>query len=219
MRLPQVLKVAAEVSRGMDYLHQRKIIHRDLKAANLLMDEHGIVKVGWPPAMVPRGERVEVEVAVWLLPHRVLGQAVGSIRSGCASKARACSPKPIAHRRHGRQPRSSPAIWPWVRCARRRANPHHIQACTLVRTCDMFPQARAHTNTSPCAHAYTRTHTPMHTCIHTHAHTHTHTPMHTHTCTHTHTYTHTYIHTHTCTTPHVRRLRTLAWRASSGPAA
>jgi len=45
MRLSQVLKVAVEVSRGMDYLHQRKIVHRDLKAANLLMDEHGIVKV------------------------------------------------------------------------------------------------------------------------------------------------------------------------------
>ena len=46
MRLSQVLKVAVEVSRGMDYLHQRKIVHRDLKAANLLMDDHGIVKVG-----------------------------------------------------------------------------------------------------------------------------------------------------------------------------
>jgi serine/threonine protein kinase len=46
LRLSQILKIATEVSRGMDYLHQRKIIHRDLKAANLLMDDHAIVKVG-----------------------------------------------------------------------------------------------------------------------------------------------------------------------------
>lgn len=42
-RAPQVLKVCVEVSRGMDYLHQRKIIHRDLKATNLLLDENGTV--------------------------------------------------------------------------------------------------------------------------------------------------------------------------------
>lgn len=43
--LVQILKIATEVARGMDYLHQRKIIHRDLKAANLLLDEHEVVKI------------------------------------------------------------------------------------------------------------------------------------------------------------------------------
>eukprot|EP00877_Chromochloris_zofingiensis_P013896 jgi/Chrzof1/8760/Cz03g23150.t1 len=45
LKLSQILKVAVEVSRGMDYLHQRKIIHRDLKAANLLLDENHTVKI------------------------------------------------------------------------------------------------------------------------------------------------------------------------------
>ncbi|MBA0760240.1 hypothetical protein Gotri_022999 [Gossypium trilobum] len=40
MRLPSLLKVAIDVSKGMNYLHQNNIIHRDLKAANLLMDEN-----------------------------------------------------------------------------------------------------------------------------------------------------------------------------------
>lgn len=45
LKLTQVLKIGVEVSRGMDYLHQRKIIHRDLKAANLLLDENRTVKI------------------------------------------------------------------------------------------------------------------------------------------------------------------------------
>ncbi|KZV39347.1 hypothetical protein F511_17539 [Dorcoceras hygrometricum] len=45
-KFPSLLKVAIEVSRGMNYLHQNNIIHRDLKAANLLMDENEVVKVG-----------------------------------------------------------------------------------------------------------------------------------------------------------------------------
>ncbi|TQE09497.1 hypothetical protein C1H46_004845 [Malus baccata] len=44
-KLPSLLKVAIDVSKGMTYLHQNNIIHRDLKAANLLMDENEVVKV------------------------------------------------------------------------------------------------------------------------------------------------------------------------------
>ncbi|KAI3859427.1 hypothetical protein MKW92_019641 [Papaver armeniacum] len=44
-KLPSVIRIAIDVSKGMNYLHQNKIIHRDLKAANLLMDENKVVKV------------------------------------------------------------------------------------------------------------------------------------------------------------------------------
>lgn len=44
-KISQVLKIAVEVARGMDYLHQRRIIHRDLKAANILMDDNHNVKI------------------------------------------------------------------------------------------------------------------------------------------------------------------------------
>ncbi|KAM7516080.1 hypothetical protein LguiA_005663 [Lonicera macranthoides] len=44
-KLSTLLKVAIDVSKGMNYLHQNNIIHRDLKTANLLMDENEVVKV------------------------------------------------------------------------------------------------------------------------------------------------------------------------------
>ncbi|XP_062163681.1 serine/threonine-protein kinase STY46-like isoform X4 [Alnus glutinosa] len=45
LTLPSLIRVAIDVSEGMNYLHQNNIIHRDLKAANLLIDGNGVVKV------------------------------------------------------------------------------------------------------------------------------------------------------------------------------
>lgn len=41
-KIQTLLKVAVDVAKGVCYLHQNNIIHRDLKTANLLMDEFGV---------------------------------------------------------------------------------------------------------------------------------------------------------------------------------
>ncbi len=43
--LSTVLKIAKDVACGMNYLHKINIIHRDLKAANILIDDTGKVKI------------------------------------------------------------------------------------------------------------------------------------------------------------------------------
>ncbi|VDK66513.1 unnamed protein product, partial [Cylicostephanus goldi] len=34
-----------QIAKGMEYLHENKVIHRDLKSANILFDKEGVVKI------------------------------------------------------------------------------------------------------------------------------------------------------------------------------
>ncbi|GJP75095.1 hypothetical protein CLOP_g5586 [Closterium sp. NIES-67] len=73
MRLPMVVRVAVDVAKGMDFLHKNNIIHRDLKAANLLMDENEVVKVAdFGVARVKAGSGImtaETGTYRWMAPE------------------------------------------------------------------------------------------------------------------------------------------------------
>ncbi|KAF7140889.1 hypothetical protein RHSIM_Rhsim06G0011000 [Rhododendron simsii] len=84
-KLPAILKVAIDVSKGMNYLHHNKIVHRDLKAANLLMDENDVVKVadfGVAKVQTPTGVMTaETGTYRWMAPEHLKLNLISNPRS------------------------------------------------------------------------------------------------------------------------------------------
>jgi len=74
IRYPQMLKIALHTARGLEYLHECNLIHRDLKSVNLLIDENFNAKVcdfGLSRVVAPKNQNMTGNVGTvsWIAPE------------------------------------------------------------------------------------------------------------------------------------------------------
>lgn len=76
LTIKQVVTMALDIARGMAYLHQNNIIHRDLKSANLLLNSSGVVKVAdfglaRTESLEPGNMTAETGTVRWMAPEMI----------------------------------------------------------------------------------------------------------------------------------------------------
>jgi len=77
LRWAQRLKVAIDVAKGMNFLHRRQVVHRDLKSLNLLLAGQVVT-----PKDVPQAKVSDFGLSRAWLPDQQRGQAVMTCGAG-----------------------------------------------------------------------------------------------------------------------------------------
>lgn len=79
-RVPEarVLATAIQVARGLQAAHERGLIHRDVKPANILFADAQTAKIGDFGLAVAAGQNAEAQLKIWGTPYYVAPERLGN---------------------------------------------------------------------------------------------------------------------------------------------